>query len=150
MTRLNFPDFDLKLKQINGKTNIFDIIRKKFIVLTPEEWVRQHLVHLLIFHYNYPRSLIKIESGTSYNKLQKRTDIVIYNRSGECFMVVECKAPEININAKTFEQASSYNYTLKACYVLVSNGLKHFCCAINHKENSYKFIQGIPDYPNNS
>ncbi|WMJ73579.1 type I restriction enzyme HsdR N-terminal domain-containing protein [Cytophagaceae bacterium ABcell3] len=117
------------------------------IMLTPEEWVRQHFVHLLIKYYHYPKSLIKLESGLRYNKLLKRTDIVIYNRTGECFMIVECKAPEVKIDEKVFSQASVYNQTLKANYILVSNGIKHFCCFIDHKEGTSKFISGIPAFP---
>ncbi|MDP5120322.1 MAG: type I restriction enzyme HsdR N-terminal domain-containing protein, partial [Spirosomaceae bacterium] len=103
---LTLPKFDYKITESDGKSVIFDIIRKKNIVLTPEEWVRQHVIHLLIANYGYSRGLFQVEKGTSYNSLQKRTDIVVYNREGSPHLLVECKAPEIKINQYVVEQAS--------------------------------------------
>ncbi|MFN6944808.1 MAG: type I restriction enzyme HsdR N-terminal domain-containing protein [Cytophagaceae bacterium] len=147
MTKLNFPDFQFRFQQIKDKSFIFDIIRKKFIQLTPEEWVRQHFIHLLIDYYHYPKTLLKIESGHKYNQLQKRTDILVYDRQGNCFMLIECKAPEIPVSKKTFEQVSAYNKSYQAPYMAVSNGIKHYCCCIDHTNNSFIFLDNIPTYP---
>jgi hypothetical protein len=144
MHKLNLPSCDFNIREINGKPSIFDILRKKFIILTPEEWVRQHFVNLLINHYNYPKSLIKIESGLKYNQLQKRSDIVVYDRTGNIFLVVECKSADIGISQEIFEQVARYNFTLKARFVAITNGLKHFCCSIDHENQKYEFEKDLP------
>jgi hypothetical protein len=144
MVPLNLPSCNLNVKIIDGKQVIFDIIRKKFIMLTPEEWVRQHFIHLLINSYQYPKGLIKVETGLKYNQLQKRSDIVVYDRSGSTYLIVECKSAEIPISQKVFAQTTSYSYSLKAKYIIVTNGLNHFCCSINHQEKKYEFLSGIP------
>lgn len=146
MYNLNLPPASLKFKEINGKKAIFDIVRKKYIILTPEEWVRQHFVHFLINHYHYPRSLIKIESGIRLNEMAGRSDIIVYNRQGQVFLLVECKAPTIPLSNAVFEQASRYNINYKANYLLITNGLQHLCCAINHKTNSYTYMDNIPAF----
>jgi len=146
MDKLNLPSFPFKIKQSPPKTLIFDELRKKFIVLTPEEWVRQHLVQYLIQDLEYPRSLIKLESGLYYHKMPKRSDILIFNRNGRPLMIVECKAPKIVLNKDTFYQVAMYNAALKADYITISNGLKHFCCKIDHETNDYQFLPEIPSY----
>jgi hypothetical protein len=113
MMKLNLPSFDCVVKKEEGKFLILDVIRKKYLVLTPEEWVRQHFVNYLITELNYPKSLIKIEGGLTFNKLSKRSDIVVFNRHGEPWMIVECKSPSQKINQSTLRQASVYNHTLK-------------------------------------
>jgi hypothetical protein len=144
MYNLNLPSVSLKFKEINGKKAIFDIVRKKYIILTPEEWVRQHFIHFLINKYQYPRSLIKIESGIRFNDITGRSDIIVYDRKGQVFLLVECKAPTIPLSNVVFEQASRYNQDYKAKYLLITNGLQHFCCEINHQTNSYTYMNDIP------
>jgi hypothetical protein len=146
MYNLNLPSVSLKFKEINGKKAIFDIVRKKYIILTPEEWVRQHFIHFLINKYQYPRSLIKIESGIRFNDITGRSDIIVYDRKGQVFLLVECKAPTIPLSNVVFEQASRYNQDYKAKYLLITNGLQHFCCEINHQTNSYTYMNDIPTF----
>jgi hypothetical protein len=146
MKPLNLPPFDYKIDNKAGKNAIFDMIRKKYVVLTPEEWVRQHFVHYLIDHLQYPKTLISIEGGLLYNRLQKRSDIVVYTRNTLPFMLIECKAPEVKISQRVFEQAAVYNQTLKASYVVVTNGMEHFCCQINHEKASSQFMNELPVY----
>ncbi|MDN4164377.1 type I restriction enzyme HsdR N-terminal domain-containing protein [Cytophagales bacterium LB-30] len=145
MQQLNLPDFEYTLRKIEDKLHIFDAIRKKYLVLTPEEWVRQHVVHFLIHHLGYPKSLIKMEAGHSQNQRLKRTDILVYRSSGELFMLVECKAPEVGIQASVFEQAFQYNMHLKAEFVFLTNGLQHYCYAI-HPEAAPHLLTEFPSY----
>ncbi|MFC0183989.1 Type I restriction enzyme R protein N terminus (HSDR_N) [Pseudarcicella hirudinis] len=144
MQELNLPTFNHKLKKIEGNIYIFDIIRKKYILLTPEEWVRQHFLHYLINHQQYPKSLIKLESGLRYNKLSKRTDIQVYDREGNIFMVIECKAPFIQLTENTFEQAALYNQVLKAPYLTVTNGIIHYYCRTNWDTFKFSFLNELP------
>ena len=146
MRQLNLPSFDCKIKESEGKTWIFDPIRKKYLVLTPEEWVRQHLVNLLIQHLGYPASLIKLEGGLSYEKLDKRSDILVFDRDAKPFLLVECKAPEVPVSKKTVEQASRYNKILKAPYLAVSNGLKTFCFSVDFIKNETVQMTGFPEF----
>jgi hypothetical protein len=125
MIDLNLPKFDYKLTKIEGKPHIFDPIRRKYVSLTPEEWVRQHVLNWLMTDHCYPKSLIKSESGLRFNTLSKRTDIVVYDREAKPFLLVECKAPHIVLSDDTFKQASHYNQILKAPFVLLSNGIEH-------------------------
>jgi hypothetical protein len=147
MFKLNLPGFAYQLKKAEGKIWIFDGIRKKYIVLTPEEWVRQHFIHYLIHQKKYPRSLIKVEGGLTYNQLQKRTDIVVFNREGEAWMVVECKSPELKVSPATFTQAALYNTSLKAEFITITNGLVHFCAQIDWLERKTKLLDDTPAYP---
>lgn len=146
MHELNLPAFACTLKTEGGKVWIFDGIRKKFVVLTPEEWVRQHLVNYLVTELNYPRSMIKIESGLKYNKLSKRSDAVVFDRQGKCWMVIECKSPEHKIDPETARQVATYNMSLKARYILVSNGLQHFCHEVDFAEARVKPLADLPVY----
>ena len=141
---LTLPPFDHKITETEGKNFIFDIVRQKNIVLTPEEWVRQHVIHLLISSYGYSRSLFQVEKGTTYNSLQKRTDIVVFNREGKPHLLVECKAPEIAINQYVIEQASRYNKTINAPFLAVTNGLKTFCFAVDFETGKVKQMQDLP------
>lgn len=136
MVKLNLPSFEYKLKDANGKVWIFDGIRKKYVVLTPEEWVRQHFINYLIDHIHYPKALLRVEAGLKYNKLSKRSDIVVYDRNGMPWMVVECKAPDIVIDEKSAMQVSIYNKTLKATYVVLTNGMKHLCFDVSKEIKS--------------
>lgn len=146
MVKLNLPGCDLKLRNEKGKAEVFDIIRKKYITLTPEEWVRQHFIHYLINSLKYPRALISCENGLKYNELQKRTDIVVYDRTGKPYMVVECKAPEIKLSQSVFDQAACYNYTIQAKYLSVTNGLVHYCCRVDRAVQKIEFLSSMPEY----
>lgn len=144
MKTLNLPSYAYKIEEKTEKNTIFDIIRKKHVILTPEEWVRQHFVNYLIAHLQYPKTLISIEGGLQYNRMQKRSDIVVYNREGTPFMLVECKAPEVKISQKIFEQVAMYNQTLKANYIVVTNGMEIYCCHIDHETASFQFVNELP------
>lgn len=125
---------------------ILDLIRKKYVVLTPEEWVRQHFVHFLISQMKYPKSLFKIESGLKFNKIQKRSDILIYNRQGKSWMVVECKSPDIKLTQKAFNQIAVYNMTIGAKYLAVTNGLVHYCCEASKALDEATFLSDFPEF----
>lgn len=146
MRALNLPEFDSKLKKSEGKVWIFDVIRKKFVVLTPEEWVRQHLIHYLIAHLGYPRALVKIETGLQYNSLQKRSDIVVYDREGKPWMIVECKSFEVELDQKSIHQVAAYNTTIRAPYVVVSNGLRHVCYQVSESTKEVVPLKSFPEY----
>lgn len=146
MQKLNLPEFDFRTRQANGKTEIFDEVRKKYLVLTAEEWVRQNLIKYLVYNREVPAGLISIEKTLKVNTMKRRTDIVVYNKNGKAWMLVECKAPSIQIDQKVFEQIARYNMSLKVPVLLVSNGHTHFCCKIDHANNSFSFMESIPDY----
>jgi len=146
MQKLNLPTYSFKLKSNEKHTLIFDNLRKKYFVLTPEEWVRQHFVQFLIKEKKYPISLIAIEKQLTINNLKKRTDIVIYNKLGNPDIIVECKAPQIKITQATFDQIARYNLKLKANYLIVTNGLDHFFCKMDVENETYIFLKDIPDY----
>ncbi len=144
MLQLNLPPFEYQLRKEANRLQIFDIIRRKFLVLTPEEWVRQHFIHFLINQYQYPKSLIQVETGLKYNALQKRTDIVVYDREGKPFLVIECKAPNVKISEETFRQASAYNKILQAPYLAITNGMVHQCCKTDWESGEISFLKEIP------
>ncbi len=146
MQKLNLPTYSFKLKSNENKTLIFDNLRKKDVVLTPEEWVRQHFVQFLIEEKNYPISLIAIEKQLTINNLKKRTDIVIFSSDGHPNIIVECKAPKIKITQATFDQIARYNLKLNAKYLIVTNGLQHFFCMLDKEKETYIFLQDIPSY----
>ncbi|MDB5148483.1 MAG: type restriction enzyme HsdR N-terminal protein [Mucilaginibacter sp.] len=143
---LNLPPYPFKISDDNGTLTLFDEIRKKTIIITPEEWVRQHFVQYLIKQKNYPRSLIKLEGGLKLNTLQKRTDIVVFNPAGQRILMVECKAPSVTIDQKTFDQIARYNMVHKVSLLAVSNGLQHYYCTIDHEKCTYQFIEELPEY----
>jgi len=127
---------------------VFDIIRRKFVFLSPEEWVRQHFIHLLIGHYRYPRSLFAVETGIYYNTLKKRSDIMVLGADGIPFLLVECKAPGVKIRNNVFDQIARYNFSLKPRYLVVTNGMEHFCfCA--REEGKIDFLDDLPFYSAN-
>ena len=146
MDTLNLPAYSYKIKEIDGKTYIYDEIRKKYLVLTPEEWVRQHFINLLINHYQYSKNLIRLEGGLSYHKLAKRSDIEVYDVEGKPFLLVECKAANVEINQKVVEQASRYNQSIKAPYLCVSNGLRTFCFAIDFETGKFEQLKDLPKF----
>ena len=146
MQKLNLPSYTFKLKSNENKTLIFDKWRKKYLVLTPEEWVRQHFVEFLISEKKYPVSLIAIEKQVTINNLKKRTDIVVFSSDGIPNIIVECKAPYIKIAQNTFDQIARYNLKLKANYLIVTNGLQHYFCKLDTENETYIFLKDIPDY----
>lgn len=146
MITLNLPPFDFKLKNSENKVFIFDVIRKKYIQLTPEEWVRQHWVHHFINQKGYPKSLISVEKQLLVNNLKKRTDIVIYNKLGNAHLIVECKAPSVKITQSVFDQIARYNLSLQAKYLVLSNGLNHLFAAFDSQTKSVSQIKDIPKY----
>ncbi|MBP1224430.1 type I restriction enzyme HsdR N-terminal domain-containing protein [Flavobacterium sp. 1355] len=146
MLKLNFPTYPFRFKNSENKVSIFDEIRKKFIILTPEEWVRQHVVHYLINEKKYPKSLINVEKVLTINKLRKRYDIVVFNPDGSIHILVECKAPEVKISQATFDQIARYNMTMKARFLNVTNGLSHYYCQMDFENEKYEFLQSLPDY----
>jgi len=143
---LNLPTYPFRIKRESGKNLIFDEIRKKFLILTPEEWVRQHLVQYLIHIKKYPRSLIIIEGGLKLNTTSKRSDILLYNNQGEKIMLVECKSPSTKIDQDTFDQIARYNIAHRVQWLLVSNGLDHHCCEIDFVNSNYRFVDEAPTY----
>ncbi|AYN03915.1 type I restriction enzyme HsdR N-terminal domain-containing protein [Flavobacterium sp. 140616W15] len=146
MQKLNFPSYIFRFKNSENKVSIFDEIRKKFIILTPEEWVRQHVVQFLIMEKKYPKSLINVEKVLKVNELRKRYDIVVYNPDGTIYILVECKAPEVKISQATFDQIARYNMTMKAQYLTVTNGLSHYFCQMDFENEKYEFLRELPNY----
>lgn len=146
MQKLNLPEYSFRFKNSENKLAIFDEIRKKFVILTPEEWVRQHVVQYLISEKKYPKSLINVEKTLEINGLKKRYDIVIFHSDGQINILVECKSTDIKISQETFDQIARYNLTLKANLLMVTNGLHHYYCQMNFEENKYIFLENIPSY----
>jgi hypothetical protein len=146
MQPLNLPTYPFKIKSSENKYFIFDIVRKKYVMLTPEEWVRQHFIHYLISAKNYPISLIAVEKKVTVNKLTKRTDILVFNNQGNPHIIVECKAPSIKISQTSFDQIARYNLKLEANYLIVTNGLTHFYSFMDLKNETYVFMETIPEY----
>lgn len=138
---------NFKIIQKNQKKYIFDSIRKKYAILTPEEWVRQNTIHYLVNTKNYPPNLIRIEQKLKGKEQFFRSDIVIYDRNGKAKMIVECKAEKVKITQDVFDQISKYNMQFKVDYLMVTNGLQHFICRIDYENNSYSFLQEVPAYP---
>lgn len=144
MQKLNLPPYDVNLCKMDGKIHIFDPIRKKYLVLTPEEWVRQHFLQFLIQYKNYPASLIKMEAGLKYYERYKRTDLVVYSREMKPYLLVECKAPDVKISDKTFSQITNYFSQIPAKYMIITNGMEHYC--FKPEENELVFEKEIPDF----
>jgi hypothetical protein len=145
MQKLNFPEYSFRFKNSENKPLAFDEIRKKFVILTPEEWVRLHVVQFLIIDKNYPKSLINVEKQLKVNNITKRYDAVVFNSDGSIFLIVECKAPSIPITQITFDQIARYNLTLKAKYLMVTNGLEHYFCQMDFENQRYVFLKDIPE-----
>lgn len=143
---LHLPPVNLRIREEDGETKAFDPLRGKWVVLTPEEWVRQHFASWLQSELNYPASLMANEIGIEVNGTRRRCDTVVFNRDGKPHIIVEYKAPDIKITQNVFDQVVRYNMTLRATYLVVSNGLTHYCCRIDYSANTYHFIPRIPDY----
>ncbi|NMA73129.1 MAG: type I restriction enzyme HsdR N-terminal domain-containing protein [Bacteroidales bacterium] len=146
MLALNLPEYPIKVKVIEGKRTIFDEIRRQYVALTPEEWVRQHFVHYLIHHKRYSKSLMGNEVLVNLNNQKKRCDTIVYNNRLEPLMIIEYKAPQVKITQDVFNQIYHYNIVLRANYLVVSNGLQHFCCEMDYEMQNYRFLNDIPDY----
>lgn len=146
MLSLNLPSYPTKIIDKNGKLSIFDEIRKKYVNLSPEEWVRQHFIHFLINEKGYPKSLISNEITIRLNKTVKRCDTVLYDRGLGPLMIVEYKAPDVEIDQKVFDQIYRYNIVFKVPYLIVSNGLTHYCCKIDYETQQVNFLNDIPLY----
>lgn len=143
---LNLPSFDIRLQRDDEGVKIFDRLRKKFIILTPEEWVRQHFVNYLINHKGFPESLMANEIGITLNGTRRRCDTVVFDKHGSPMVIVEYKASSIVISQSTFDQIVRYNMVLHARYLIVSNGMNHYCCRIDYDNMSYDFLKEVPDY----
>lgn len=150
MQQLNFPSYSFRFKNSENKVSIFDEIRKKFIILTPEEWVRQHVVRFLLEEKKYPKSLINVEKVLTVNGLRKRYDVVVFNSDGSILVLIECKAPEIKTAQATFDQISRYNITLNAEFLMVTNGLNHYFCKMDFENEKYEFLNDLPNYEYNN
>ncbi|MCA1965859.1 MAG: type I restriction enzyme HsdR N-terminal domain-containing protein [Flavobacterium sp.] len=148
MQKLNFPTYSFRFKNSENKVSIFDEIRKKFILLSPEEWVRQHVVQFLLQDKKYPKSYINVEKLIKINDLSKRYDGVVFQPNGEIFLLIECKAPEVSISQQTFDQIARYNLVLKAKYLMVTNGLNHYFCQMDFENEKYVFLKELPEYSN--
>ena len=148
MFRLNLPQYGIKIGEKDGKRTIFDFLRRKYVALTPEEWVRQHFTHYLVEHKGYPKGLMGNEVELHIGEKRLRCDTVLYNKEGQPRMIIEYKAPTIQIQQKTFDQISAYNLLLHVDYLIVSNGLQHYCCKMDYENQKYLFLQDIPDYEN--
>ena len=146
MDILNLPPYDIKVKQTNGNTSILDILRRRFITLTPEEWVRQHFIHYLINYKGYPSALLANEVELTIGQKKLRCDSVLYTRQLQPRMIIEYKAPSVQITQKVFNQIFAYNTLLHADYLVVSNGMSHYCCKIDYENKSYAFLKDIPKF----
>lgn len=149
MQKLNFNNYTFRFKNSENKVAIFDEIRKKFIILTPEEWVRQHVVRFLLEEKKYPKSHVNVEKIVKINGLNKRYDIVVFKPNGSILLLVECKAPGVTISQNTFDQIARYNMSLNAVYMMVTNGLNHYFCQMDYEQEKYSFLQDLPEYTTN-
>jgi hypothetical protein len=144
--QLNLPEYNIKLQRDNELIKIYDRLRKKYVALTPEEWVRQHFIEYLINDKHYPEGLMANEVGLTLNGTARRCDSIVANKSGAPIVIIEYKAPTVSITQAVFDQIVRYNMVLQARYLMVSNGMVHYCCAIDYENHSYKFLKEIPDY----
>lgn len=146
MDSLNLPKYEPRIEKRDGKLVIFDPIRKKSVVLTPEEWVRQHYLNYLLTELAYPKSRIRVESGVSYNNLPKRSDIVFYDENLKPQILIECKAASIKIDQKTFDQIGMYNRTLGARFLVATNGITHYTCCKSNSAEGFEFLEQLPAF----
>ncbi len=146
MSTLNLPSFDVKMRKNENVLEIFDPLRRKYLVLTPEEWVRQHFINYLITEKGYPATLMANEKLIKLNSLSRRCDTVVYNRQIEPVAICEYKNPDIEITQEVFDQIIRYNIVLRVNYLIVSNGINHYCCKVNNEDLSYVFLEEIPHY----
>ena len=146
MHALNLPAYEARITMNDGKRQILDPLRKSYVALTPEEWVRQHFVNFLLNVKGFPAALMANEVAITLNGMKKRCDTVVYDKTLKPRVIVEYKAPTVKITKEVFAQISRYNLTLKVDYLIVSNGLQHYCCRMDYANNTYRFLQEIPEY----
>lgn len=146
MLSLNLPRYEAKIRSNGGKEQIFDSLRRCYVALTPEEWVRQHFVNMLLVHKDYPAALTANEVGITLNGMSRRCDSVVYDKELRPRAIIEYKAPTVKIDAKVFAQIARYNLVLRVDYLIVSNGLQHFCCKMDYEHGNYSFLSDIPSY----
>ena len=146
MQELNLPVYEFRIKTEGGKEYIFDLVRRRFVLLTPEEWVRQNFMRYLAEEKKYPESLMAVEKQITLNGKLFRFDLLVYRRNGQPLLIAEFKAPGVKISQETFDQVVRYNMALKVERVVVSNGLQHFVCEIDYKMNNYKFLREVPEF----
>lgn len=145
MTRLNFPSYEFRIVEREGKLTIFDPVRKKYVILTPEEWVRQHVIQFLVNEKKVSLSLIRVESEIKLYNTRKRFDIAVFDRNGNALLVVECKAPSVSLSQEVLDQAIRYNLSMKVGYLMLTNGLQHLFCRIDAVGDT-RVIQDLPDF----
>jgi type I site-specific restriction endonuclease len=146
MLQLNLPEYNFRIKKQNEKLFIFDTQRKRFVSLTPEEWVRQHFIRFLIEVKKFPAALLAVEKQLNLNGMKKRCDAILYDSDAKPMMIIEFKAPNVAISQATFDQVAVYNAKLNVDFFMISNGIEHFCCRVNTKTARYEFFSEIPDY----
>lgn len=146
MNELNLPAYDVKVRGTREKPEIFDFLRKRYVALTPEEWVRQHFTHWLVDHKGYPKGLLGNEIALKYGEKTLRCDSILYNKEANPQMIIEYKAPTVSVTQRVFNQISAYNLLLHVDYLVVSNGVQHYCCKMDYEHQTYQFLQEIPDY----
>lgn len=146
MNGLNFPSYNFRIRDKTVGKEIFDSVRNQWVALTPEEWVRQHTAQWLKEAKNYPASLMAVEKQIKVNGLHRRCDIICHDNSGNPVVIVECKSPDVAITQDLFDQAARYNLTVGASFFLLTNGIRHFCCTLNHESQSWIFLEDLPEY----
>ncbi len=146
MVQLNLPPYEVRLKGTSGRQQIFDFLRRRYVALTPEEWVRQHFTHFLVEQKGYPKGLLCNEYELRIGEKKLRCDTLLYNKEMHPQMIVEYKAPEIKITQRVFDQITAYNMLLHVDYLIISNGLQHYCCRMDYANRRYDFLRDIPDY----
>lgn len=148
MIQLTLPPYQIRVKETHGRKQIFDILRRKYVALTPEEWVRQHFIHYLVEHKNYPSSLLANEVSLQIGEKRMRADSVLYDNQLYPRMIIEYKAPNITLTQKVFDQITVYNLLLHVDYLIVSNGMTTYICKMDYEKQTYKFLEAIPNYEN--
>lgn len=148
MLDLNLPPFDIKVKKLDGRLSVFDQLRCKYVALTPEEWVRQHFINFLVTEKGYSPALIANEIQINLNNQKRRCDSVVYNKELQPIVIIEYKAPDVNITQDVFDQIVRYNIVLRVNYLIVSNGINHYCCKIDYDTQSFQYLSEIPSYNN--
>lgn len=146
MTALNLPPYDAKIQTADGQTRIFDVLRRRFVALTPEEWVRQHFVQHLLTSYGYPSGLMANEVSLTLNGMSRRCDTVVYDRSLRARIIIEYKRPTVEITQRVFDQISRYNMVMQVDFLIVSNGMAHYCCRMDYGRQTYEFLPDIPTF----
>lgn len=148
MQPLHFPNYTFNIITKNAKNYIWDIVRRKYVQLTPEEWVRQHVLHHFIEDKNYNPQFLAVEKQFTLNKLKKRADIVLYNKQLQPLLIVECKAPDIAITQSVFDQTARYHLSIPSQYLMLTNGLQHYYCTLDHHNKTFYFLENLPEFGN--